>query len=136
VAHADLLAPVTTAPAARQALPFGAASIELIAICALVDQGDLDRAEDRGRRMRAAADEAADRAAWAAGVAADQRTWNVMLAGYHDAARYGAPQYVRQQDQAIAARLQISARTVQTHLAHVYARLGITSRTGLSGYLG
>jgi hypothetical protein len=55
VAHADLLAPVTTAPAARQALPFGAASIELIAICALVDQGDLDRAEDRGRRMRAAA---------------------------------------------------------------------------------
>ena len=352
VAHADLLAPVISAPAARQALPFGAASIELIAICALVDQGDLDRAEDRGRRMRAAAalsgdpfagpraeyclgvaalargrgdtavrrfrrcvvgvsqfdqfivrhlnamlaraaatvgdlqtaaaalaagadqptmkpyepewdlaeaavlaaelrlDEAADRAAWAAGVAADQRTWNVVLAGYHDAARYGAAQHalprVRevaarvdgpvaacyvghvaalaagdpvgldatasgfqrigmllfaaeaaaaaaaahaaagdrraaaasaqraagyraacenavspglagaaapvpltprerqiaalaaagQQDQAIADRLHISARTVQTHLAHVYAKLGVTSRTELSGYLG
>ena len=189
VAHADLIATVTTSPAARRALPYGAASIELLAICALVDQGDLDRAEDRGQHMRAAAaesgdpfagpraeyclgrvalargrgdtavrrfrrcvagvsqfdqfivrhlnamlaraaatvgdletaaaalaagsdqpkmkpyepewdlaraavlaaelrlDEAADRAAWAAGVAADQRTWNVVLAGYHDAPR-------------------------------------------------
>jgi hypothetical protein len=41
-----------------------------------------------------------------------------------------------QQDQAIAARLHISARCVQTHLAHVYAKLGITSPTELSGYLG
>ena len=352
VAHADLLAAVTTSPAARRALPYGAASIELLAICALVDQGDLDRAEDRGQQMRAAAaesgdpfagpraeyclgrvalargrgdtavrrfrrcvagvsqfdqfivrhlnamlaraaatvgdletaaaalaagsgqptmkpyepewdlaqaavlaaelrlDEAADRAAWAAGVAADQRTWNVVLAGYHDAARYGAAQHALprmseaaaqvdgpvaacyvahvaalaaadpvgldaaatgfqqvgmllfaaeaaaaaaaahaaagdrraatasaqraagyraacenavspwlagaaaavpltprerqiaalaaagQQDQAIAARLRISARTVQTHLAHVYAKLGITSRTELSNHLG
>ena len=53
VAHADLLATVTTSSAARRALPYGAASIELLAICALVDQGDLDRAEDRGLQMRA-----------------------------------------------------------------------------------
>ena len=37
--------------------------------------------------------EAADRAAWAAGVAADQQTWNLVLAGYHDAARYGAARH-------------------------------------------
>ncbi len=34
--------------------------------------------------------EAADHAAWAAGVAADRVQWNIALAGYHDAARYGA----------------------------------------------
>lgn len=39
-------------------------------------------------------DEAADRAAWAAGIAADLQEWNVAVAGYHDAARYGAAQLV------------------------------------------
>jgi DNA-binding CsgD family transcriptional regulator len=34
--------------------------------------------------------EAAEHAAWAAGLAADRDQWNVALAGYHDAARYGA----------------------------------------------
>ncbi|MGH8862518.1 MAG: hypothetical protein ACRDVG_15020 [Jatrophihabitantaceae bacterium] len=34
--------------------------------------------------------QAADHAAWAAGVAADHEQWSVALAGYHDAARYGA----------------------------------------------
>src|SRR6185437_10938410 len=34
--------------------------------------------------------EAADHAAWAAGVAGDHNQWNVALSGYHDAARYGA----------------------------------------------
>ncbi len=195
VAYADALAAVTTTPPARQALPYGAASIELIAICALAEQGDLGQAGERSQRMRrdaavthdpfagpraeyclgrvalargqgdtavrrfrrclaavgpfdqfiirhlnsmlaraaatvgdlgtataaleagagqprmkpyepewdlaeaavlAAAlrmDEAADRAAWAAGVAADHQEWNVVLAGYHDAARYGAAQH-------------------------------------------
>ncbi len=207
VAHADELAAVTTTPAARQALPYGAASIELIAICALIEQGDLDAAGERGQRMRrdaattrdpfagpraeyclgrvalargqggtavrlfrrclaavgpfdvfitrhlnamlarAAAtvgdlgtatealeagagqprmkpyepewdlaeaavlaaglrmDEAADRAAWAAGVAADHQEWNVVLAGYHDAARYGAAQHVLAPIREAAARV-------------------------------
>jgi DNA-binding NarL/FixJ family response regulator len=351
VAHADLLAGAATSQAARQALPYGAASIELLAICSLIDQGDLGDAEERSQRMRRAAavtrdpfagpraeycfgrvalargrgktavrqfrrclagvspfdnfiirhlnamlaravamvgeldtataaleagagkprmkpyepewdlaeaavlaaglrmDEAADRAAWAAGVAADYQEWNVVLAGYHDVARYGAPQqalaplreaaarvdgalatcYVdhvaaladydaaaldvvagrfhalglilfaaeaaaaaalahaadgdlraarlsgqrsadyraacegavspwltgaltaapltpreRQiaalaadghADRAIAERLHISARTVQTHLAHVYVKLGITRRTDLADHL-
>ena len=196
LAHADVMAAVATTPQARQAVPYGAAAIELIAICALLEQGDLDAAEQRSQRMRregaathdpfggprgeyclgrvalargkadtavrrfrrclaavspfdqfivrhlnsmlaraaatvgdlgaaasalqagagqprmkpyepewelaeaavlAAAlrmDEAADRAAWAAGIAADNQEWNVAVAGYHDAARYGAAQLV------------------------------------------
>jgi hypothetical protein len=54
LAHADVMAAVTTTPQARQAMPYGAASIELIAICALLEQGDLDTAEQRGQRMRRA----------------------------------------------------------------------------------
>ena len=54
LAHADVMAAVTTTPQARQAVPYGAASIELIAICALLEQGDLDAAEQRSQRMRRA----------------------------------------------------------------------------------
>src|SRR5436305_260935 len=39
-------------------------------------------------------------------------------------------------DAAIAARLGISIRTVQTHLAHVYAKLGATGRAELPALLG
>ena len=94
-------------------------------------------------------DEAADRAAWAAGVAADHQEWNVVLAGYHDAARYGAAQQVLapireaaalstdgHADLAIADRLHISTRTVQTHLAHIYAKLGINRRADLGSHPG
>lgn len=350
VAHADAIAGVATA--AGHAVPYGAASIELIAICALIEQGSLDQAEQRSQRMchdavathdpfagpraeyclgrvalvrgkastavrrfrrcvaalspfdqfmarhlnsmlaRAAAnvgdldaaaaalqagagqprmktyepewelaeaavlaaalrmEEAADRAAWAAGVAADNQEWNVVVSAYHDAARYGAARRVlvpireaaakvdgtlawcyvdhtaalasrdavaldevacrfqsmgtllfaaeaaaeaalrhakdgdlraarasgqrsaeyragcegavspwltgapaaipltpreRQvaalaadghTDSGIAGRLYISTRTVQTHLAHIYAKLGINSRTDLASRLG
>jgi DNA-binding CsgD family transcriptional regulator len=205
VALADLVSPV--AATIRDALPFGAASIELMAICALLDGGEFDRAEQRALRMRAqaaadndqftgprseyclarielargrpatalrgfrrclaaltpfdqaflrhissmlaraaavlgeldtarqvlagcadaprmktyepefelaeaallAADlrmaEAADHAAWAAGMAGDHHQWNVALAGYHDAARYGAPRAVLAPLRAAAARV-------------------------------
>lgn len=194
VAAADRIAPI--AEAARDALPFGAAGIELLAVCALLDEGDLALAEERGLRMRRQAaedhdtfsgpraeyclgrvalvrglpttalrsfrrclaaltpfdqsflrhissmlaraaavvgdlpachaaldacadaprmktyepefelaraaalaaelrmDEAADHAAWAAGIAADHAEWNVAVAGYHDAARYGAARHI------------------------------------------
>ncbi|HET8582105.1 MAG TPA: LuxR C-terminal-related transcriptional regulator [Jatrophihabitans sp.] len=189
VATADRIAPVATN--ARDAVPFGAASVELLTICGLLERGDLDGAEERARRMRQRADDeqdgfagpradyglarvlllrgqvasaqrlfarcragagpfdqfmtrhlggmlaqaaamrgdlatartalaesadgtrmktyepeyelaeaavlaaslqlaaAAERAAWAAGVAADQNEWSLALAAYHDAARYG-----------------------------------------------
>ncbi len=196
LAHADTIGPIAASDAAQQALPFASASIELLAICALTDQGDLDAADERAQLMRrnaavshdpfagpraeyclgrialargkgdtavrrlvrcigavtqfdqfiarhlnsvlaraAAAvgdldtataaltagahqprmktyeaewelaeaavlaaslrtDQAAERAAWAAGLAADGQLWNVALAGYHDAARYGGARSV------------------------------------------
>ncbi len=195
VALADAVTP--TAMNVRDELPFAASALELIAICALLDEADLDRAEARAHALRAQAaadhdefaapraeyclarvelvrgrvavarrgferalaalgpfdqlslrhvssmlaraaavlgdvpgaravlaacadaplmptyepefelavaavlaaelrmDEAADRAAWAAGVAADRAQWNVAIAGYHDAARYGAARTIR-----------------------------------------
>ena len=55
IAHADLLVTVARQPAARQALPYGPASLELLALCALVDQGKLDAAEARSETLRAEA---------------------------------------------------------------------------------
>jgi DNA-binding CsgD family transcriptional regulator len=210
VALADAVGPV--AAQVRDALPFGAASIELIAICALIEEGELDRAEQRAHRMRAqaAADEdpftgprgeyclarvelmrgrpatalrgfrrtlgsltafdqsfvrhissmlaraaaavgdpatahrsldacadaprmktyepefelavaavqaaelrmteAAEHAAWAAGLAADRQQWNVALAGYSDAARYGA-----------ARAILVPLRAAATHVDGTFA---------------
>ncbi len=50
---ADAVEPI--AATVRETLPFGAASTELMAICALLDLGSLDLAEERARRMRAQA---------------------------------------------------------------------------------
>lgn len=214
VAHADELAEVTAA--ARDAVPYGAASVELIAICALAEEGELDAAERRAERMRLAAaatgdpfagpraeyclgrvalargkagtavrrlrrclaavspfdqficrhlnsvlaraaaaagdldtataalragagqprmktyepewelaeaavaaaqlrmDEAADRAAWAAGVAADNQEWGAAVAAYHDAARYGGARHV-------LAPMRKAAATVDGALASCFA---------------
>jgi DNA-binding CsgD family transcriptional regulator len=194
VAHTDAITEVMVA--ARQAVPYGVAAVELVAICALIELGSLGEAEERSQRLsadaiatsdpfagpraeyclgrldlargkadaavrrfrrclaavspfdqfivrhlnsmlaraaatvgdldtaasalRAGADqprmktyepewelaeaavlaaslrmaEAADRAAWAAGVAADNEEWGVVVSGYHDAARYGAARRV------------------------------------------
>jgi len=194
VTHTDAITEVMVA--ARQEVPYGVAAVELVAICALIEQGALHQADERSRRLaadaiatgdpfagpraeyclgrldlargkadaavrrfrrclatvspfdrfivrhlnsmlaraaatvgdldaasaalRAGADqprmktyepewelaeaavlaaslrmeEAADRAAWAAGVAADNEEWGVVVYGYHDAARYGAARRV------------------------------------------
>lgn len=205
VTTVDRLAPITADT--RDAVPYGAASLELFGICALAEGGDLDAADERARRMqrqaeadrdifagpranyclgriallrgqaetarrlftrclatvtpfdrfmsrhlgamlaRAAAacgdvgasraalaaaatgirmktyepedelaeaaalaaalqlNDAGERAAWAAGVAAAHGAWNAALAGYHDAARYGAARRVLIQAREAAGRL-------------------------------
>jgi DNA-binding CsgD family transcriptional regulator len=50
VTLADSILPL--ALSVREVLPFGAASIELIAVCALVEEGQFDRAEARAQQMR------------------------------------------------------------------------------------
>jgi DNA-binding CsgD family transcriptional regulator len=35
-------------------------------------------------------------------------------------------------NQAIATRLVMSANTVKTHLSHIYAKLGVSGRSGLA----
>ncbi len=51
--------------------------------------------------------------------------WGSLTPMEHDAVRL-APEGLGNKD--IGARLFISPRTVQTHLPHVYAKLGLTSR--------
>ena len=53
---ADVLMPM--ADRARDALPYGAPAIELIAICAMIDNGDLEAAMERAKLM---AERAVDR---------------------------------------------------------------------------
>jgi ATP/maltotriose-dependent transcriptional regulator MalT len=50
VSLADAISPI--AMTVRAALPYGAASLELIAVCALLDEGELDRARERAERLR------------------------------------------------------------------------------------
>ena len=54
--------------------------------------------------------EAAEHAAWAAGIAADHEQWGVALAGYHDAARYGS-----------ARTILVSLREAATHVDGQFA---------------
>jgi DNA-binding CsgD family transcriptional regulator len=225
VAHADLLADLATAQETRQAVPYAAASLELLAICALINRGDVAEAEERGQRMRRAGagdpfagprseyclgrvalargrggaavrlfrsavvgvspfdqfvirhlnamlaraaatvgdiataeaalaagqdkprikpyepelelaqaamlaaglrmDEAAERAAWAAGIAADQRIWHAAVAGYHDAARYGAAQHALAPMRDAAARVDgVLAACYAGHVAALAGRDG------------
>jgi DNA-binding CsgD family transcriptional regulator len=65
--------------------------------------------------------EAADHAAWAAGLAADREQWNVALAGYHDAARYGA-----------ARAVLIPLREAGTHVDGTFARCLIEHASALA----
>ena len=67
--------------------------------------------------------EAADHAAWAAGVAADHGQWNVALAGYHDAARYGA-----------ARAILIPLREAATHVDGTFAWCLIDHASALAAH--
>jgi DNA-binding CsgD family transcriptional regulator/type II secretory pathway predicted ATPase ExeA len=59
-------------------------------------------------------DEAADRAAWAAGVSAARGQWSVALTACHDAARYGGARHV-------LAQIRDAAARVEGSLARCYA---------------
>ena len=63
-------------------------------------------------------DEAADRAAWVAGVAAARGQWNVAVAACHDAARYGGARHVQ-------AQLRDAAARVDGSLARCYLDHGV-----------
>ena len=67
--------------------------------------------------------EAADHAAWAAGVAADHEQWNVALAGYHDAARYG-----------LARSVLIPLREAATHVDGTFAWCLIDHASALAAH--
>lgn len=135
------MAAVTT-PQARQAVPHGAASIELIAICALLEPGDLDAAEQRSQRMRRR--RAATLSPWtrpAAGSRAsepccsrprpppEQLSVTLLMVIFVPP---GPPRAIPTSPSRAGC---ISTRTVQTHLAHIYATLGINRRADLTSHL-
>jgi DNA-binding CsgD family transcriptional regulator len=74
---------------AEEALAAGA---DLIQMKPYEPEWDLAEAAVLASRLNIT--EAIDRATWAASVAADWGEWNVAIAGYHDAARYGAARVV------------------------------------------
>jgi DNA-binding NarL/FixJ family response regulator len=79
----------------------------------------------------------------------EQRRLGVRVAGPAAAGRAGGPHGLTQRElevvtlvregctnQQIAESLFVSIRTVETHLSHAFAKLGVTSRTGLLKALG
>ena len=62
-----------------------------------------DLAEAAVRAASLELDDAAERAAWAASVAAARAQWNAAVIGLHDAARYGAPRQILRQLREVAA---------------------------------
>jgi DNA-binding CsgD family transcriptional regulator len=67
--------------------------------------------------------EAADHAAWAAGVAGEHSQWNVALAGYHDAARYGVTRAILRPLREAAVRVDGSfARCLVDHAVALAGR--------------
>jgi DNA-binding CsgD family transcriptional regulator len=104
---------------------------------AAAEQAELHQARGEARRARAARQRAAELAARAGGVSTPVLTRGEGI----------EPLTVREREVAllaangassreIGARLFLSARTVDTHLARVYRKLGLTSRSELAGALG
>ena len=102
------------------------------------------RGRARPRRRRRPPRRPGQRPALHAGYRAALRGRGLTLADRRAAPRYRSPRGNARSprsrvggytDPAIAERLDISVRTVQTHLAHVYAKLGINRRTDLASRL-
>jgi len=86
---------------ARAAVACGEMEAAASALAAAADKTGMKTYEPEDELAQAAVlaaslrlDDAAERAAWAAGVAASQSEWSVALTAYHDAARYGGARQI------------------------------------------